>query len=153
LQEQRRYRMHNKIKLDHFKKMLAVRGSTSSLQHLTLVRPLKEIISMDLCIKKQSESCHISCGTGVRTILGNHVLPHCVHCYCTLSYWCRELDATTYSHTGIPSGPRSPGNCFSDHVAHFTYIHTTRLVWCPRQNKRIAPLSFFHGCRKRRLKE
>jgi hypothetical protein len=27
------------------------------------------------------------------------------------------------------------------------------LVWCPGQNKRIAPLSFLHGCRKRRLKE
>jgi hypothetical protein len=24
------------------------------------------------------------------------------------------------------------------------------LVWCPGQNKRIAPLSFLHGCRKRR---
>jgi hypothetical protein len=23
------------------------------------------------------------------------------------------------------------------------------LVWCPGHNKRIAPLSFFHGCRKR----
>jgi hypothetical protein len=23
-------------------------------------------------------------------------------------------------------------------------------VWRPGQNKRIAPLSFFHGCRKRR---
>jgi hypothetical protein len=27
------------------------------------------------------------------------------------------------------------------------------LVWCPGQNKRIAPLSFFRGCRKRRLKD
>jgi hypothetical protein len=27
------------------------------------------------------------------------------------------------------------------------------LVWCPGQNKRIAPLSFLHGCRKRRLKD
>jgi hypothetical protein len=27
------------------------------------------------------------------------------------------------------------------------------LVWCPGQNKRIAPLSFHHGCRKRRLKD
>jgi hypothetical protein len=26
-------------------------------------------------------------------------------------------------------------------------------VWCPGQNKRIAPLSFLHGCRKRRLKD
>jgi hypothetical protein len=25
--------------------------------------------------------------------------------------------------------------------------------WCLGQNKRIAPLSFFHGCRKRRLKD
>jgi hypothetical protein len=24
---------------------------------------------------------------------------------------------------------------------------------CPGQNKRIAPLPFFYGCRKRRLKE
>jgi hypothetical protein len=29
-----------------------------------------------------------------------------------------------------------------------------RHVWCPkRQNKRIAPLPFFLGCRKRRLKD
>jgi hypothetical protein len=34
----------------------------------------------------------------------------------------------------------------------FTYIPLT-LVWCPGQNKRIAPLSFLHGCHKRRLKE
>jgi hypothetical protein len=27
------------------------------------------------------------------------------------------------------------------------------LVWCSGLNKRIAPLSFFHGCRKRRLKD
>jgi hypothetical protein len=27
------------------------------------------------------------------------------------------------------------------------------LVWCPGQNKRIAPLSFFHWCRKMRLKD
>jgi hypothetical protein len=27
------------------------------------------------------------------------------------------------------------------------------LVWCPGQNKRIAPFSFLHGCRKRRLKD
>jgi hypothetical protein len=26
------------------------------------------------------------------------------------------------------------------------------LVWSPGQNKRIAPLSFLHGCRKWRLK-
>jgi hypothetical protein len=26
------------------------------------------------------------------------------------------------------------------------------LVWCPGQNKRITPLSFLHGYRKRRLK-
>jgi hypothetical protein len=26
-------------------------------------------------------------------------------------------------------------------------------VWCPGQNKRIAPLSFLHGCRKKRLKD
>jgi hypothetical protein len=27
------------------------------------------------------------------------------------------------------------------------------IVWCSGQNKRIAPLSFFHGCRNRRLKD
>jgi hypothetical protein len=26
------------------------------------------------------------------------------------------------------------------------------LVWCPGQNKRIAPLSFLHGCRKKATK-
>jgi hypothetical protein len=30
-------------------------------------------------------------------------------------------------------------------------IYLFIFVWCPRQNKRIAPLSFFHGCRKMRL--
>jgi hypothetical protein len=30
-------------------------------------------------------------------------------------------------------------------------IQIKSLVWCPGQNKRIAPLSFLHGCRKRRL--
>jgi hypothetical protein len=28
-----------------------------------------------------------------------------------------------------------------------------KFVWCPGQNKRIAPPSFFHGCRKRRLND
>jgi hypothetical protein len=32
-------------------------------------------------------------------------------------------------------------------------ISIISLVWCPGQNKRIAPLSFLHGCRKRRLKD
>jgi hypothetical protein len=32
-------------------------------------------------------------------------------------------------------------------------VNSTGFVWCPGQNKRIAPLSFFHGCRKRRLKD
>jgi hypothetical protein len=27
------------------------------------------------------------------------------------------------------------------------------LMWCPGQNKRIAPPSFLHGCLKRRLKD
>jgi hypothetical protein len=33
---------------------------------------------------------------------------------------------------------------------NFTIINIVSLglVWCPGQNKRIAPLSFFHGCRK-----
>jgi hypothetical protein len=26
-------------------------------------------------------------------------------------------------------------------------------MWCPGQKKRIAPLPFFHGCRKRQLNE
>jgi hypothetical protein len=26
-------------------------------------------------------------------------------------------------------------------------------VWCTGQNKIIAPFSFFHGCRKKRLKD
>jgi hypothetical protein len=33
------------------------------------------------------------------------------------------------------------------------YIQGVRLVWYPGQNKRIAPLSFLYGCRKRRLKD
>jgi hypothetical protein len=37
--------------------------------------------------------------------------------------------------------------CNIPHSCHFG------LVWFLGQNKRIALLSFFHGCRKRRLKE
>jgi hypothetical protein len=35
----------------------------------------------------------------------------------------------------------------------FSRVITNRLVWCPGQNKRTAPLSFLHGCPKRRLKD
>jgi hypothetical protein len=35
----------------------------------------------------------------------------------------------------------------------FIKLYYYTLVWCPRQNKRIAPLSFLHGCRIRRLKD
>jgi hypothetical protein len=35
----------------------------------------------------------------------------------------------------------------------YLIIHITCLVWCPGQNKTIAPHSFLHGCRKRRLKD
>jgi hypothetical protein len=37
----------------------------------------------------------------------------------------------------------------------FSYIKQMAdlAVWCPGQNKRIAPLSFLHGCRKWRLKD
>jgi hypothetical protein len=35
---------------------------------------------------------------------------------------------------------------------YFIYMFNS-LVWCPVKNKRIAPLLFFHGCRKRRLKD
>jgi hypothetical protein len=70
------------------------------------------------------------------------------------------------------------GKHAKSNVLHFTYIHTltlyprrgrdisdiprdthilsnvlASLVWCPGQNKRIAPFSLFHGCRKRQLKD
>jgi hypothetical protein len=35
----------------------------------------------------------------------------------------------------------------------FKNYYKVSLVWGPGQNKRIAPLSFLHGCRKRRLKD
>jgi hypothetical protein len=35
----------------------------------------------------------------------------------------------------------------------FIYGNVIYLVWCTKQNKRIAPLSFLNGCRKRRLKD
>jgi hypothetical protein len=44
------------------------------------------------------------------------------------------------------------------HVAHAAvralqwYLYIIILVWSPGQDKTIASLSFFHGCRKRRLK-
>jgi hypothetical protein len=34
---------------------------------------------------------------------------------------------------------------------HFTTTILKSLVWCPGQSKRIAPLTFIHGCRKKRL--
>jgi hypothetical protein len=37
-------------------------------------------------------------------------------------------------------------------IANYVNLFIDFLVWCPGQNKRIAPLSFLHGCRKRRLK-
>jgi hypothetical protein len=38
-------------------------------------------------------------------------------------------------------------------AAAFLKLKDVSLVWCPGQNIRIAPLSFFNGCRKRRLKD
>jgi hypothetical protein len=46
------------------------------------------------------------------------------------------------------------------HNIHYVFIYKNNLKslylfsleWCPGQNKRIAPLSLLHGCRKRRLK-
>jgi hypothetical protein len=38
-------------------------------------------------------------------------------------------------------------------IFFFIHAYDQLLVWCPGQNKRIAPLSFRHGCRKRRLKD
>jgi hypothetical protein len=38
-------------------------------------------------------------------------------------------------------------------LLHSKFFKFLCLVWCPGQTKRIAPLSFFHGCRKRRLKD
>jgi hypothetical protein len=36
---------------------------------------------------------------------------------------------------------------------YVTTVCDMNLEWCPGQKKRIAPLSFVYGCRKRRLKE
>jgi hypothetical protein len=42
----------------------------------------------------------------------------------------------------------------SEVITHLLYLCLLiSLVWCPGQNKRIAPLSFLHGCRKRRLND
>jgi hypothetical protein len=40
---------------------------------------------------------------------------------------------------------------FLSNAIHLLVLLNKCLMWCPGQNKRIAPLSF-HGCRKRRLK-
>jgi hypothetical protein len=46
------------------------------------------------------------------------------------------------------------GNLFIYYLSINSSInHQSSPVWCPAQNKRIAPLSFFHGCRKRQLKD
>jgi hypothetical protein len=45
-----------------------------------------------------------------------------------------------------------PVNVIKRTLGLYTYINYS-LVWCPGQNKRIAPLSFLHGCCKRRLKD
>jgi hypothetical protein len=39
------------------------------------------------------------------------------------------------------------------YVCLFHIIIQISLVWCPGQNKRISPLSFLHGCRKKRLND
>jgi hypothetical protein len=51
----------------------------------------------------------------------------------------RSLQQVASGHTlqGLPEGNRL----------------TLYLVWCTGQNKRKAPLPFFRGCRKRRLKD
>jgi hypothetical protein len=36
---------------------------------------------------------------------------------------------------------------------NFNTLYILCLAWYPGQNKRITHLSFFHGCRKRRLKD
>jgi hypothetical protein len=47
----------------------------------------------------------------------------------------------------------------TEYAAHCSYLVTILLsllttpVWCPVQNKRTAPVSFFHGCGRRRLKD
>jgi hypothetical protein len=67
-----------------------------------------------------------------------------IKCNETYPYICykKKLDALVFSGCGTVD----KGNCSNSMFKISMYI---RLVWCPGQNKRIAPLSFLHGCRKR----
>jgi hypothetical protein len=38
-------------------------------------------------------------------------------------------------------------------ILKYIKLTATSLVWYPGQNGRIAPVPFFYGCRKRRLKD
>jgi hypothetical protein len=63
------------------------------------------------------------------------------------------LPTMTPSCGGLISPAALPGSGDGKfNIILSTVINVLFLVWCPGQ-KRIAPLSFFHGCRKRQLKD
>jgi glyoxylate carboligase len=55
--------------------------------------------------------------------------------------------------TNLPFLPTPMGYYFILLLPTVSRVVSGSLVWCPGQNKRIAPLCFLHGCRKRRLKD
>jgi hypothetical protein len=79
---------------------------------------------------------------------------------CSITGWLRRLVAQTarpHTDSHICFGRRSR-RCSPLRVACLISIllcvyFSVCVVWCPGQNKRIAPLSFLDGCRKRRLKD
>jgi hypothetical protein len=60
---------------------------------------------------------------------------------------------TPFLSTKLLNGSRSmKGKFVAINNKQIFFTNPSCLVWCPGQNNRKAPLSFFHGCCKRRLK-
>jgi hypothetical protein len=67
---------------------------------------------------------------------------------CTNPHWARLMGYGLFSLCVM----HKKGLCPSSGDINRLLMMIGSLVWCPGQNKRIAPL-FLHGCRKRRLKD
>jgi hypothetical protein len=65
----------------------------------------------------------------------------------------RERSALVLSRTPHETVITDEKNNMFENETILPQIKRIDLVWCPGQNKRITPLSFPHGCRKRRLKD
>jgi hypothetical protein len=65
----------------------------------------------------------------------------------------KDLIFSSEKFINIIEPKRTISYIFSTNGDNYDCCNVWCLVWCPGQNKRIAPLSFLHGYRKRRLKD